>query len=190
MKRFIYKRALLIIFLLAAFTTVSASVDSLLVPVKEGKVFYEKIVTISANLTKEELYNRTLSWFAKSFTDSKEVIEVSDKEAGMVIGKGTFEIFVKGAIGMRYRIRLVFEVTVKDGKYRMQAHNIERMMIGGTTIGEYYPIEYSWNKRSITPGTFTKKDDIKFYSLLNERIAEIMASFDKALSDHKKINDF
>jgi len=40
------------------------------------------------DLTKNEIYDLSLEWMARTFFDNKEVVEIKDKENGKIIGKG------------------------------------------------------------------------------------------------------
>ena len=66
-------------------------------------------------LTKETIYNKSLEFMAKKFTDSKEVIQLKDKDQGKIIGKGMTKFTNVTAV-----IPCMFTVTVdiKEGKYR------------------------------------------------------------------------
>jgi len=49
------------------------------------------------DLTKNEIYDMSLEWMARTFFDNKEVIELQDKDNGKIIGKGITTF--KGKIG-------------------------------------------------------------------------------------------
>ena len=49
------------------------------------------------DLTKNEIYDLSLEWMARTFFDNKEVVEIKDKENGKIIGKGI--TMFKGKIG-------------------------------------------------------------------------------------------
>ncbi len=71
------------------------------------------------DLTKNEIYDLSLEWVAKTFIDSREVIELKDKDNGKVIGKGLTSI--RGKIGWfsaDIPCRFTLIVEAKDNKYR------------------------------------------------------------------------
>lgn len=70
---------------------------------------------------KSELYTRASVWFAKTFNDSKSVLEVQDKEAGRLVGKGISDCDPINTTG---GIRYTLDVAVKDGKSRMLVEGI------------------------------------------------------------------
>jgi hypothetical protein len=71
------------------------------------------------DLTKDEIYDLSLEWVAKTFFDSKEVIELKDKDNGKVIGKGLTSFRGKvGWFSADIPCRFTLIVEAKDNKYR------------------------------------------------------------------------
>lgn len=71
------------------------------------------------DLTKNEIYDRSLEWMYQTFLDHREVIDLRNKEEGKIIGKGM--IMFRGKIGwlstdIPCRFTLILEA--KDNKYR------------------------------------------------------------------------
>jgi hypothetical protein len=67
-------------------------------------------------LDKNEIFGKSIVWLAKVFVDSKEVLEVKDKEAGNIVGKGTVT-FLNVLVDIPCRFTFVMEI--KDNKYRI-----------------------------------------------------------------------
>lgn len=57
------------------------------VPMKDGKFFYETIVSIPTK-NKVEIYRRAKRWIAKNYTSANAVIQLDDPDGGEIIGKG------------------------------------------------------------------------------------------------------
>ena len=77
------------------------------------------------DLTKNEIYDISLEWMARTFFDNKEVIEIKDKENGKIIGKGITTF--KGKIGWfsaNIPCRFTLIVEAKDNKYRTTYNNL------------------------------------------------------------------
>jgi len=90
-------------------------------PIEERSV--QKVHEI--DLTKNEIYDVSLEWMARTFFDNKEVIELKDKDNGKIIGKGI--TYFKGKIGwfsadIPCRFTLILEA--KDNKYRTTYNNL------------------------------------------------------------------
>jgi len=94
-------------------------------PIKDGKVFYEEIDTIP-NLSKAELYNRSKIWFVNTFNSAKAVLQMDDKESGIVMGKGITAYDAGNVITgtMRNSINYTININIKDNKYRIQVYDI------------------------------------------------------------------
>ena len=81
---------------------------------------YSNIVQVDSGLKANELYNRALTWIAENYKDSKSVLEVQDKEAGELIGKGALQYkgtyYLGSSIGgwVNYELKIL----VKDGRYK------------------------------------------------------------------------
>jgi hypothetical protein len=76
------------------------------------------------DLTKNEIYDLSLEWMARTFFDNKEIIEVQDKDNGKIIGKGI--VFFRGKIGWfsaDIPCRFTLIVEAKDNKYRTTYNN-------------------------------------------------------------------
>ena len=71
------------------------------------------------DLTKNEIYDASLEWMAQTFFDSREVIELKDKENGKIIGKGMTSFRGKtGWFSANTPCRFTLIVEAKDNKYR------------------------------------------------------------------------
>jgi hypothetical protein len=98
--------------------------------------FYFKL-TDSTQATKSELYTRARQFIALQFKDSKAVIQMDDKEAGKLIGKGVFVLYAVAALGISSGSYIEFTVTidVKDNKYRCVLSDFYHTGIVGRTDG-------------------------------------------------------
>jgi hypothetical protein len=73
------------------------------------------------NLSKDAIFARSLEWMAQTFVDSKQVVELQDKENGKIIGKGLTE-FMNGITPTPCRFTMMIEA--KDNKYRVTYSNL------------------------------------------------------------------
>jgi len=80
------------------------------------------------DLGKDAIFDGTLEWMAKSFTDSKEVIEIQDRTNGKIIGKG-LTTFKNGLATIRCRFTMAVEI--KDKKYRTTYDNFTALWDDG-----------------------------------------------------------
>lgn len=90
-----------------------------------GEVEYSEVIEISG-ASKNQLYNAARLWFSDAYSDSKEVLELDDREAGVLIGTGWGEVYTK-VMGMAYSSKMwsTVKIQVKDGRYKYSVSNIE-----------------------------------------------------------------
>jgi hypothetical protein len=85
-----------------------------------GPLQFQEVVPVE-DATRDQLYDAALVWFPSAFKSGKDVLQVQNKEAGMLVGTGVerYEpaIFISSSCTrgeLRYRIT----VEVKEGRYR------------------------------------------------------------------------
>lgn len=94
-------------------------------PIDEnGKVHYSKIIEVE-NLNKEQIYNKTKLYFVNNFKSGKDVIQMEDKDNGVIVGNGNTTIVVQSgkyslAVPMSFSIKL----SSKDYKCKIDISNI------------------------------------------------------------------
>ncbi len=87
---------------------------------------YSNVVKVDTTISAQQLYLRCRSWFAESYKNSQDVIQMDDKENGKIIGKGNLEFFSKIFVGSSCTkgwIRYTISVQVKDGRYKYEITN-------------------------------------------------------------------
>jgi hypothetical protein len=96
---------------------ISYCIQGLDLPLDEetGKVTYSDIRKIEP-MTKDELYAKTIEWFAYRFNSSNDVIQLADKVKMKVIGKGNFKInfYAKNPV-----ISFTISVFLKESRYKI-----------------------------------------------------------------------
>jgi len=101
-------------------------------------VFMQEVMELDSNLTKDQLYFIAKEYIASSYGDAKSVIQVDDKERGLIICKGLYsdikctEVYI-GSAG-EYTATHILKIDIKDGRIRVT--------ITVTNINEYYAPTY------------------------------------------------
>ena len=72
--------------------------------------------------SKEEIYQATVLWFAESFYDSSNIIQLKDPDNGIVVGSG-FISSIKSI--MKYPMAVTVKVEIKENKVRITYSNIK-----------------------------------------------------------------
>ena len=79
------------------------------------KFTYQEVVEVS-EVDKSELYTRARSFYVKEYNNADAVIQMDDKDAGRIMGKGYFEVI--WWMNQPRKIYHTLTIDVKDGKYR------------------------------------------------------------------------
>lgn len=103
-----------------------------------GKIIYTEVIEMP-NIAKDALYSRAYEWFAKTFNSAQNVIQMQDKEAGKIIGKGIFDDMNSpgplGMAGVKGYMKFTISIYLKDGKYK---YEITDFVHEGIWTGEPY----------------------------------------------------
>ncbi|AIM38285.1 hypothetical protein KO02_17535 [Sphingobacterium sp. ML3W] len=186
------KKIFLLLLMLPLFTKAQKVVDRVTMPTKDGSVFYEEVVSVDSNLVKNVLYIRALKWFADNFNDSNEVKQVEDKENGKIVGSGIFESRKNVLTGGFDRISFMIDITVKDGRYRVQFYDIKEKNIDGkghSTYG-YSSINSTYERQQKDDKYMFRGSNIKSLRFIDEKIKELIQSVNVDLSKPNSSDDF
>lgn len=102
-------------------------------------IVYDTI--ISCSLNKDKLHTIANEWIALNYKDSKSVIQMNDKEAGVIIAKGIYGDIVYGisSIDVKHTLTLRF----KDNKVRITISNLEEPNLNKPLELMYLPFKDS-----------------------------------------------
>lgn len=73
---------------------------------------YTELVKVDSMISQNDLYLKAKEWMARTFNSAKEVIQMDDKDAGIIIGKGNF------LEGKACRINFTLKIQVKNGRFK------------------------------------------------------------------------
>jgi hypothetical protein len=89
--------------------------------VETGKpLIFEKVIQVP-ELSKTDIYELARIWFTESFTNADNVLQIKDKEAGQLIGKGSFKYTKSGlttTTSVNGNIEFLIKIFAKDGRYK------------------------------------------------------------------------
>ena len=115
----------------------AANIGSQLSLDKNNSLTYTQVIECGEQ-TKEKLYVTLNHWFIESFNDANSVIQLNDKEAGVIIGKGYVAGIAGHTGGMNayiVSIHPIIKVDIKDKKirvtYTVQCYDVEKSIGGG-----------------------------------------------------------
>lgn len=104
---------------------------------KNKALTYTQIIECTGK-SKEQLYIILNYWYSNSFGSGKAVIQLNDKDAGVIIGKGYVDNIaqhVGGLDAFTVNITPIIKTDIKDGKvrvtYTIPSYEIEKKQGGG-----------------------------------------------------------
>lgn len=77
----------------------------------------------SLDLSKDEIFTRARSWVSINFNSAQHVLQMDDRMAGKIVGKGMIESPAYNMIGMAAGsayVEFTISIDIKDNKYRVQ----------------------------------------------------------------------
>ena len=97
------------------------------------------VIELDSTFTKDEIYSSLKLFLVEYFVDANEVIQVDDKEQGVIVFKGTKRNYMKGIFGEKnpagfWHFTGKFEI--KDGRYRYSVYDIYVKQTYATTSAE------------------------------------------------------
>ena len=138
----------------------------------------ENIINLDSTYTKDILFNNIQIWFSRVFVSSKAVLDVQDKESGILAGNGSLKFKPKGIANECYAGYIEFSINfiIKDGRFKYILrdfyHNDNYEGVNNCQFGLIYTKnDYTGEK---THWSTTKNFDIKNYNFIHEEI-ELMA---------------
>ena len=94
------------------------------------QTFSQESFTISKVITTEEvgksmIYVAINDWFATTYNSANDVIQMADKEAGIIIGNGSTEYSKKGLAYMCYGgwLKYTIKVYMKENRFKVDITN-------------------------------------------------------------------
>jgi len=152
----------------------------------------QKIVIVDST-TKTQLFERARLWMNDYYKSSKDVLQVSDKESGELVGKPIMNISYpltelghtsKVPVHVDYTVRII----VKDGKYKVEAYNFyNKEYFGLFTASDKCPVKFMFTKKSKSDKSW--QDCKKNIAAEFEDIAISLASYMSQTKTSKK-DDF
>jgi hypothetical protein len=143
---------------------------------ENGNVTIVKVIDLPG-LKKDEIYVRTLSYFTYNYTSGKSVIQLQEKENGLIIGKGLYENVHVGAGLVTTEVSAwhVIRIDIKDEKVRIivTLTQYDKKIIGGNTpplylnrnIKDEFPINPKGSQETVMTKAFYKSTKKVFYTI-------------------------
>lgn len=79
---------------------------------------FTNLIKVDTTLTKDKLYSAGAEWFATTYHNARFVLQMQDKDAGVIIGKGSFEYTVSGT--NRQAVSYTVKLSFKNGRMKYE----------------------------------------------------------------------
>lgn len=161
-----------------------------------GNVTFVKIVEVP-DMKKDEIYNRALSYFTYNYVSGKSVIQVQDKENGLIVGKGVYDdVHIGISIITTYVDAWhILRVDVKEGRARViiTLTEYEKEIVSGSTPPSYstmkvaneYPINENGMQKTVMTKAFYKTYQKAMKTLEGVEKAIIEGNTSKSIENSK-----
>jgi len=150
------------------------------IPMKKGKVYYEKSYNLSDSTQQNELFKRAEKWFKQDFPNTQKIKLSADKTTGEITGTGIFKILTSNT-GNYYFMRFAIAIKVYNGGYTYTAGQFYEKPIESGISNEYSKIEYRWlDYRQGKP--WSKEDETLFKGIASNETA-LMTSLEDKMSN-------
>jgi len=159
----------------------------LVVAQSDTVITYSKVNTIDS-VSKSEIFSRAQTWFNITFKSSKDVLQISDKDAGHLAGKGwgVMNFQQKAGLGINQTIstKLNFniDVWVKEGKYKYIITNIDAT--DQSSAKYHYGILTSAKEMPVKMYLVGTKRSNDFWAKLKSEAQIYVGNLSKSLEDH------
>lgn len=131
-----------------------------------GNVTFTKVIEIP-NTTKEELYTRALSYFTYNYNSGDDVVQIKDKEQGVIVGKGVYPKVHVGISILTTTVHVthILRIDIKDNKVRviltLQQYKITISGSGAPShdtynVADRYPIAKKDSQKTVMTKAFYK----------------------------------
>ena len=118
---------------------------------------FEKVIQADS-VKKDVIYNGLKEWVGMSFKSAKNVIEMDDKEAGIILLRPVSDYKMKGLtyLGFEGYLKYTIKLSLKDGRFKVVVTNFEHSVLPGNcrdcnlgliTVDEEYPYKYSFGAK-------------------------------------------
>jgi hypothetical protein len=142
-----------------------------------GNITYQRIVEV-ADMKKEEIYSRALSYFVNNYASGKSVIQTQDKDGGLIVVKGIYSSAYSGPVLFSMfscSTWHIIRVDVKDGKARitLSLTEYDQKIGGGNSPTSYSTININSVYPIIDKGAFKNSYGKTFYASHKRALATL-----------------
>jgi hypothetical protein len=160
----------------------------------QENVNFEKVIKTDS-LKKAEIFTIVNDWFASTYNSANDVIQMSDKDEGVIIGNGSMSYDYGKMSYACYTgyIKYTIKVYIKDSRYKVVLTNFRHSVKAGN--GQQCSLGAITSKELYAASGMSKKYHNKVWTDIKTKVESysnsIMVSLEKKTSEVKseKVND-
>lgn len=180
-----------LVFLLCALNLFAQAQEFPSIPKNDkGHAEYSGIIQVDSTL-KSDLFLSSLEWVNKTYKSGKSVIQTTDKEGGLIIGKGVSQMLIYNNGGFKKDggyFSYTFSIFCKDNRLKYIIDNItynkgEMVLSAGADLGEDFP--HNWTGL-IGNNKQTRREWKSFQKQADAEFSIIIANLKSHVLDSKK----
>lgn len=157
--------------MLSTLNTNLTQIEGLPIDSTTGKITLSEVLKVEGT-NQDQLYSRAREWFVHTYKSADNVLQMDDKQAGKLIGKG-WNPLRYNTVQMWY----TFSVYLKDGRYKYEISDIHYKS-NASTVEVSVPIEKVFENGTDNKPAIEKRRQDTVESL-NLVIAKLKAAMDK-----------
>ena len=143
---------------------------------KTGLIAFTEVVEVK-NISKNALYLRAREWFIDTYKSSKDVLQMDDKESGVLIGNAINTIYIS-SLGAKVKMELYYsiKISVKEGRYKYIITDMKYGRHGGAARKMIIDYLYKKNGKLVKTSKSYKEETITSMDGLILRLKKAMDS--------------
>jgi len=174
----ILKSILLPLVLLPVICAAQNAATQIPIPMKKGKIYFEKEYPLNDSLQKKELFSKAYTWMKRD--SPYEITDIKTNVlANTITGTGIFKI-ITSSTGNYYLLKFTIALAIDAHGYSFSMYNLYEKPVESGISNEYSKIEYRWwDFRQGKP--WSAEDEILFKRIVLDE-AVLMASFENKMN--------
>ena len=168
-----------------------------ILPEINGVPVYSQVIVVDSSTTQVELYNRAKMWFIDHYNSAKNVLQMEDKEVGLLAGKGIipieFDVKVPSGndsiiVHQYFDIYHTIKVYTKKGKYKFEVTDLKGIF-NYKPIGNFQqePMDFPLVNNGYKAAEYAQ---IQILMETNKAILETVASLQSAMNKPLAVSNF
>ena len=113
------------LFIIYTFSIFSVSHAQSVAPLSFEEVIKVNKTNESDTTSKEQIYSAIIEWIGTNYQSAKTILEIQDKDNGLIILNALFDFKCTGLSGMHYSgvIKYKMKIQVRDGRFKVTIGN-------------------------------------------------------------------